>query len=376
MSKVSGRTGPSFGKEQARRPDERFLRKRAFEKRTLPEPPRLKRPKTYLLGRSPLRAFYYTKGARGKWHTARRVTDGTGWNAFLCSGTAIPRGTAPAIYQMPPAVSGLLRNMKALNEKAFSAGHTIPHEVHVTSAHAQVMEVRQQTMHAHSGTGWVDVPMPGMKTQYQQGSLVHPDIAPKHHGTHSHWVQVQPQVPAAMISMATAQMELAPPAKHTNHQVAMTLQDAAPVLQESVHDYTPEMRAREPRGHETSAPEARNYEAPVECAHAPASIHLSEPLQLHFSAVRSERPHDAHAEKTASRKTGPQHFHADAPKLEGILKAPEYRVQAAAAPLEYRAQSIGIEHIPVPAHIGYIPSVKKKEIQLKVAQGAGAVPPQ
>ncbi len=380
MSKVRGRTGSPDGKDQARRPDAKFLAKRAFGKGTLPEPPRIEKPAVYILGRSPLRSFYYTKGARGKWHTAERVTRGTKWNAYLCSGTAIPKGTRPEIFKAPPAVSGILSTMIAARESHYEAPHISLHEHHASA----MRPAEQHAMHFHhsSGTGWVDVPMPGVQTQYQQGGFSQMEVVPHHHHSHASIspVSLEQQLPTFILSMQAVSAEVP-------GQNAQT-----PLLQE--------MHPTQTR----NGPGAGAAEIQVQCIHfesqptaagrnhdeAPVAQIKSEPPRLHFGEfsqvqeTRADAPGLARADRESAREPkqppAPQKkataFHAESPKSEEIRAAPEYQAEAYAPPAEFSAQQIRVEEISLPAHIGYIPSVRKKERQLKVTQGAEGIPPQ
>ena len=372
MSKVRGRTGSSPSKEQTLRPDGKFLARRTFDKRTLPEPPRIKRPRVYILGRSPLRAFYYTKTARGRWHTASRVTEGTRWNHYLCSGKAIPKGTRPEIFRAPPAVKGILSSMAAAREKEHVAGRSAFHEQQLPASPI-ALEVRQHTIHTHrsSGTGWVDVPMPGMQTQYQQRGFVQLCDVPKHHaGTHT---TAAPQVPTATISLQAyeAPVHRAVPAESfavVSPHLPRPMQHADAPVREA--DMPGPVRLVCARATETRA------ETP-----APIQESGNMPLRLAFTSWHQETRPKGEQLRTSDSKSAHAEpkttaFRGEPPRSEGIVASSEIRLEAAPTPAEFTAQQIRIEEIRLPKHIGYIPSVRKKERQLKVTQGADGIPPQ
>lgn len=336
----------------------------------------LKTPQVYILGRSPLKGFYYTKGARGKWHTASRVTSGTKWNHYLCSGKAIPKGTKPEIFRAPPAVRGILSSMMTAREREYEAEKITLHEHHAPSAIH--LEVRQHTIHAShsSGTGWVDVPMPGMQTQYQQAGFVQMGSAPgRHTGTHNSAPQ-KPQVPIAVISLQ-ALAQIVPARAQTTEAGSFT----ADFVHQPAAKGAPKAKA-----HETRAPETIAL-APVpkgetRTEEAPRTITIAKSRQVHFSAPRISSPEKPKAEK--ARAPNPKTnssaplpgFKVETPRSERIILSSEISIQAMAPPPEYSAGPVRAGEITLPAHIGYIPSVKKKEKQLKVTQGAEGIPPQ
>jgi hypothetical protein len=375
MSKVRGRAESHKNIGQASRPDARFLRKGAFGKSTLPEQPMAERPRAYISGRSPLRAFYYTKTARGRWHTADRVTRGTKWNAYLCSGTAIPKGTMPEIFKAPPAVSGILFSIRARGERNRAAEQT-NRQGHRPARASHVLAPQSRTTHSRSSldTGWLDVPMPGALTQFQQGASRHSDAS------RPHTPRVAPRMPAHQAPTAISMQ--AGPANTANAQpkrqdIQQREENARPIM--ANEERLPEGSPRQIHAPQTRETAARANEDVS--AHAPAP--RSEPARLLFNSVhaqvKAKKPRAetrAPASSNAANNPKPNIFHAESPRSEQLLRAPEIKLHADAARVQFKAEQIRVDGIQMPAHIGYIPSVRKKERQLKVAQGAEGIPPQ
>jgi hypothetical protein len=243
-------------------------------------------------------------------------------------------------------------------------------EHHTPASHV----VEQHTIHFHhsSGGGWVDVPMPGMQTQYQQGSHVPMEVvAHHHHHSHSHAPVEEQQLPIFMMAMLPAEV----PRQIDN-----------PILQEMPH--IPQAAIQEPVASMADIPAQSIHidsgPAPAIIEHevAPVAHMQSEMPRLHFKeTVHEERAEQPKAENVSisehkQEKPRPTEFHTEAPKSEEIRLAKEERVEAVAPPAEHIAQPIGLETIMITAHIGYIPSVRKRERQLKVALGAEGIPPQ
>ncbi len=380
MSKVSGRTGPPGRIDQTRRPDARFLKKRAFEKQTLPEPPRLEKPRVYIFGRSPLRGFYYPKGARGKYHTADRVTRGTRWNAYLCSGTAIPKGTRPEVFIAPPAVNGLLSSMRAA-QKMHHATEPLIHHTHHHVHSSHVFEPHPHTINSRSSldTGWLDVPMPGALTEFQQGVFMH--LNPVHH--HSSHVPVmagQPHAPTATISMQAVPMEFITAQPQAT---PITIHEPVQSVQGATYEYLSEARTPEVQQKTVHTPEVTGAVAYSEDG-VPAPIQMiissSKPARLHFDSVHAEKSEaktDNNSPIAAKSTDSKAHeFSSEIPRSEELRASPEQPVQAVTRAAEIKTEQIRFGENPMPEHVGYIPSVRKKEKQLKVAQGAEGIPPQ
>jgi hypothetical protein len=421
MSKLRGRTG-SPEKDQARQPfvQSNISSRSNFVRRPgLTEQPRLKKRPAYLLGRSPLKSFYYTKGARGKWHTADRVLLGMRWNHYLCSGDAIPKGAMPHPPRIPPVVKGLLTSIRTQRQKELVLQETPkakepPHKNKTMLAEMRPFVVRS----SRSRAARIDVNVPPQDVQQIWPMQEMPALMPFEVTTHpvndvparadnivTGMTAVTDEIPTAFVSM---EVQNSPPRKAARLPAVQRLQyvvqknqiPTAENLQPVVQNQEAPVLAmpEEPRPAHIRDEPIENVGISIQQDAAPPSIievvpeqvaplpeHMVLELPGPMKIMHSRSPQAAAPSKRpTTHRTGlAPAFRAKAANREEIitdaLPFSEIRIGTPFGfnvPADVQPTEIRLQETRVGRHIGYIPTVRKRVRQLKVAQGAEAVPPQ
>lgn len=338
------------------------------------EPPRLKKLKTCLLGRSPLRAFYYPKGVRGKWNTADRIMRGTRWNAYLCYGLRIPKPGQNEISRAPP-VDGLLKDLKARSERMET-------QVALRSGNEETRSLAPAIadilfLSASAGTWHCDVQMPASQPIHEAPApFMDFNEMPRAHAVRDN----TPQPDVAFQPTASIQLmfingdqqigSCAPPAQITDVPIS-------DVQTPRIPDQVPSVGI----SHETVQAPTHTVGKTPRQQRAQETTDLMQAPPDPFIPARIRKGNESVVERNPIQAGELQLFMMDAPRIDQTgyeALAPPNGIDATAPqsmlmPVhEMRPK----EESGAERHIGYIPSVRKRVKQLKVAQGSDALPPQ
>lgn len=343
--------------------------------RSLSEPPRQTpkpRPRAIISGRHPSR-FWYGKSARGKWNPAYRVTEGMKHNEYIKTGKITPK-IPPIMHLQPPSiVKGAMKAAHAIGQRIYWAAELMPDRITARQGghgtpHLTLVPCHDPAIHGIHRPADVQQPQMGHARQEKDGGVahisIHPDYTPSI--SLSNHPSDAPQTLSVHHDSAPAIVPApdAPPhgthhhlPKRTAHSIIFAYQPEA-----AWATFVPNSRVasgwrKDPLPRKASL-SGRSGASVVEMKGQPRRDAKADMIPgISGGPRRAERSQETAARTDTRKEDGASALRLEVPAIKSSAARPH------------------IQSGPEDRHIGYIPSVKRKSLQLKVAQGADGIPP-
>ena len=353
----------------------------------------LKKQRTYLRRRHPLRCFYYAKHAKGRGKRVETILMGMKWNYYLRYGKTIPKIKPLQPPKFPPVVSGLMKNRKWRAYKLLR------------------QEIKAQEK-SKTGFAIKNVPVRNWKeTEYPAADLKHKIFIKDHK-------EISKDKPPKEVKYRKAEMKCkevwaavvheertdSPRIPKLRHRVfaasPVTIKHSAPEKNTKKTETRTERHApvvhhqkasREEHHAKAEKPKAAKADVKIR-APAPQAPLIIQRIRKSEIIVPVIAPRTVHAEKTKKPEPAALRIMVRRPATKvksrrrpakEIIAAITEKITGKAASRKEITQTAFRASAPKPESpraerkdVGYISSYRKKYFQLKVAKGADALPPQ
>jgi hypothetical protein len=333
------------------------------------EPPKsgnvLMGQQTYLLGRSPLRCYYYNKQGRGRWSSADRAVYGMRWNAYLVSGKATPMFERLQHERLQSA-SGLMKEIET--KKSRDRSGTLSLEAYEKRSHTKKAARTKLSIETEKPQEQQIVPISrhtgfrhlhALKAEgHTEGSVL--QMEARRDGRNARNAIPESRVEADIETLArkeqidSKQGALQPEVRERKQDYAIARGETiVPRNQGSQH--IQETKIHDARIEQPTDPLSFNYDEPrPETLQKTPKIAGNEAMS--FSISITEKPaNDNHV--------------PNEPEPEAFFSLPVQVSARLSAPLETSQQDMERTR-----RVGYISSRRRRSFQLLIAQGAAALP--